>query len=766
MIKRKRTKNTGNAAMLWLALVSVLAFACSEPKGGEDGENSTFSITIGDGESRAALSWDPSTDTADLAHTITLTGLGNVIKKEGVKYGQTEYFTVIPGSWNIEVRGYLGSVLKSEGFATVNLKTGSNGTVKITMQKPGGAIENGDTPITNAEVVITAPVGTETPATTATVESGNFTAGTVTWLPADNPFQDGTVYTATVTLTANSGYTFTGLVAANAKINGQTATVTNNTGSAVTLSYTFPPARKPAKNLVVKNQPSNLSYTHGDVLNLTGLVVTLTYNNDTIEDVAAADFTDKDITAIPSHGDHLAHTAHNGLPVTITYGHLTATTDNLTVNKATITKTAIEGVIAPIYGNTPVSTITASDQYTGTVVWKDAEGNAPYNNTFDPGTVYTATITLSPTENYTLTGVAANFFTVTGTTSVSNAANSGVINAVFPKTTHSGSGIELDPFLVFNVATLSRVGKPTTGGDYDNWTLNKHYKQIRNITLPNPVSPETSNWTPIGTYTSAKAFTGVYDGGNFTISNLKIDTTDNFQGLFGNISAVVKNVGIVDCDIKGGGAVGGIVGYNTGTVQNCYTTGNVSGTSEVVGGVVGGNYNEFPASTTTSTVQNCYSTGKVTATGNLVGGVLGFGTYTVVKNCVALNPNVSGSGSYVNPVAGANSNSGGAGTGMSNNYRRRDMKINGADKSLVEGPSNSTYGKSITSADWGNESFWTSTGHLVEGDSEYTPADWVNGAAFDQSIWDFSGIDGTKLPKLKNMPGGLNAQNPVIKPIE
>ncbi|MEA5038837.1 MAG: S-layer homology domain-containing protein, partial [Clostridiaceae bacterium] len=54
--------------------------------------------------------------------------------------------------------------------------------------------------------------------------------------------------------------------------------------------------------------------------------------------------------------------------------------------------------------------------------------------TFAASTSYTATITLTAKAGYTLTGVAADFFTVAGADSVSNSIDSGVITAVFPAT--------------------------------------------------------------------------------------------------------------------------------------------------------------------------------------------------------------------------------------------------------------------------------------------------------------------------------------------
>jgi len=89
---------------------------------------------------------------------------------------------------------------------------------------------------------------------------------------------------------------------------------------------------------------------------------------------------------------------------------------------------AISGISVPTTGQTPVSTINATAQYTGTVTW------SPADSTFQADTVYTATITLTAKSGYTLNGVTENFFTVAEATSVSNTANSGVVTAVFPAT--------------------------------------------------------------------------------------------------------------------------------------------------------------------------------------------------------------------------------------------------------------------------------------------------------------------------------------------
>ena len=93
-----------------------------------------------------------------------------------------------------------------------------------------------------------------------------------------------------------------------------------------------------------------------------------------------------------------------------------------------ISSAAIAGVTAPVTGATPVTAVTPGTGYTGTVSWSTTP------STFASLTTYTATITLTATAGYSLTGVNANFFTVSGATSVTHVADSGVITAVFPAT--------------------------------------------------------------------------------------------------------------------------------------------------------------------------------------------------------------------------------------------------------------------------------------------------------------------------------------------
>ena len=115
-----------------------------------------------------------------------------------------------------------------------------SGAISVTYELPAAA---DDKTVNGAAVSITPPAYDATPDTTATVAgTAHCTASAVTWNPADTAFGEK-AYTATVTLTANGGYTF----ASDAvfTINGYKATVTTNADGSVTLSYTFPKLTAP-----------------------------------------------------------------------------------------------------------------------------------------------------------------------------------------------------------------------------------------------------------------------------------------------------------------------------------------------------------------------------------------------------------------------------------------------------------------------------------------------------------------------------------------
>jgi hypothetical protein len=140
----------------------------------------------------------------------------------------------------------------------------------------------------------------------------------------------------------------------------------------------------------------------------------------------------------------------------------------------TITTKVIQGVTPPVTGETPVSSITSTEQYTGVVAWDKSLNDGK----FAAEVIYTATITLTPKQGYTLQGIPINFFTVAGTDSpATNPVNSGIITAKFPKTTKPEVIINEVTFTVENLAktpTLSQdhINRGTfNGNNYVTLTL-------------------------------------------------------------------------------------------------------------------------------------------------------------------------------------------------------------------------------------------------------------------------------------------------------
>lgn len=101
--------------------------------------------------------------------------------------------------------------------------------------------------------------------------------------------------------------------------------------------------------------------------------------------------------------------------------------------RVTVTEPVIEGIPAPVARKYPAKVVREGRQFTGMVAW------SPSAVAFNYATVYTATITLKAKVGYTFDGVAENFFTAAGAASVSNAANSGVVTAVYPATAEKGA---------------------------------------------------------------------------------------------------------------------------------------------------------------------------------------------------------------------------------------------------------------------------------------------------------------------------------------
>jgi hypothetical protein len=100
-------------------------------------------------------------------------------------------------------------------------------------------------------------------------------------------------------------------------------------------------------------------------------------------------------------------------------------------------------------------------------------------------------------------------------------------------------------------------------------------------------------------------------------------------GLFGYVGGggIIKKVGLENVEISSTGYyVGGLIGWNWGTVSNCYVTGSVKG-YYYVGGLIG-YVARLIGGNIYGTVSNCYSTASVKGE-VFVGGLIGYNGGTV-----------------------------------------------------------------------------------------------------------------------------------------
>lgn len=151
-----------------------------------------------------------------------------------------------------------------------------------------------------------------------------------------------------------------------------------------------------------------------------------------------------------------------------------------------------------------------------------------------------------------------------------------------------------------------------------------------NITLTGDINL-TGEWTPIGNY--EQKYTGTFDGNGKTITGLTIDQKEtSFLGLIGYLGSggKVQNLTLENVNLNGNWNVGGVVGYNNGTVTACTASGSING-KERVGGIVGCNY--------LGTVTACYNTSSTVNGSYLIGGVVGQNNKGIVTACY----NASGS---------------------------------------------------------------------------------------------------------------------------
>lgn len=190
------------------------------------------------------------------------------------------------------------------------------------------------------------------------------------------------------------------------------------------------------------------------------------------------------------------------------------------------------------------------------------------------------------------------------------------------------------------------------------------------------VSWTTGNgWKPIGNYSTA--FTGVFDGQSYTISNLYINRSSN-NGLFGyGVNATFKNVILKNIDITTIGfmdAAGGVIGTASATIENCHVSGSISNAfySGGISGTLNGDIKNSSSSVnimpnlvynvgyqaggligwfSNGTIETSYATGAVSGT-DFVGGLVGYADGTITSSYST--GSVSGTGNDVGGLVGGN----------------------------------------------------------------------------------------------------------------
>ena len=210
-------------------------------------------------------------------------------------------------------------------------------------------------------------------------------------------------------------------------------------------------------------------------------------------------------------------------------------------------------------------------------------------------------------------------------------------------------GSEAYPWLIEDLDDFDTFADPNNAATY--WAAGVHTQLMTDIDLSGRtyttavIAPDTDNQDSSNDF-QGFPFNGVFDGNNFTISKLALNSNgadNHYLGLFGhnfNSESEVKNLGVEDIDIRSGSGslfIGGICGDSKGAIIDCYTTGSVAG-QDVIGGLCGaGNY-----------IRNCYSICVVNGT-NAIGGLCGRANH-ISNSSVIIN--ITGSGWAVGGLCG------------------------------------------------------------------------------------------------------------------
>ena len=204
-----------------------------------------------------------------------------------------------------------------------------------------------------------------------------------------------------------------------------------------------------------------------------------------------------------------------------------------------------------------------------------------------------------------------------------------------------GAGEPNNPYLIYAAEHLNAIG--ANPADWD-----KYFLLTNDINLSSYTGIQ---FNVIGTLNNP--FTGVCDGNGCTISNFTYTSTDlNDIGLFSCIrDGQIKDLGLVNVniDVNNGNNVGGLVGFNIGTISGCYITGIIKGNNNVgglagysLGGLYGWyltpGYGHKPFALplfANNIVSDCYTTANIDGN-SCAGGLIGRSSQSTITNCYTI----------------------------------------------------------------------------------------------------------------------------------
>jgi len=192
----------------------------------------------------------------------------------------------------------------------------------------------------------------------------------------------------------------------------------------------------------------------------------------------------------------------------------------------------------------------------------------------------------------------------------------------FGGTYSGGVGTALDPYRIGTAADWQEL--MGASGDWG-----KHFILLNDIDLSGIVL------APVGNYTTP--FCGVFDGKGNVIRNAVVNLPSNdavalFEYL--RYPGTICDLGVEDLAITGRSRVGGLVAVSSGgEVTDCHISGSVTGSQADIGGIVAFNaFGTIRSSYSTATVQT-----RVVSGCGSVGGLVGY-NWGTVQSCYATGP--------------------------------------------------------------------------------------------------------------------------------